>query len=48
MDHVKANVLGIVLNGLKPEASADYQHYGYDRYYSYGEKEKGKGKISMV
>ena len=40
MDHVKANVLGIVLNGLKPEVSADYQHYGYYRYYSYGEKGK--------
>ena len=40
MDHVKANVLGIVLNGLKPEVSADYQHYGYGRYYSYGEKGK--------
>ncbi len=36
MDHVKANVLGIVLNGLKPEVSSDYQHYGYYRYYSYG------------
>ncbi|MBI2471457.1 MAG: polysaccharide biosynthesis tyrosine autokinase [Planctomycetes bacterium] len=42
MDHVKANVLGIVLNGLKPEVSADYQHYGYYRYYSYGEKGKGE------
>lgn len=40
MDHVRANVLGIVLNGLKPEVSADYQHYGYYRYYSYGEKGK--------
>lgn len=42
MDHVRANVLGVVLNGLKPEVSADYQHYGYYRYYSYGEKGKGE------
>ena len=38
MDHVRANVLGTVLNGLKPEVSSDYQHYGYSRYYTYGEK----------
>ena len=39
MDHVKANVLGTVLNGLRP---AEYQHYGYYRYYSYGEKGTGE------
>ncbi len=42
MDHIKANVLGIVLNGLKPEVSSDYQHYGYYRYYSYGGDKGGK------
>ncbi len=42
MDNIKANVLGVVLNGLKPEVSADYQHYGYYKYYSYGEGGKKK------
>ncbi len=40
MDHIKANMLGVVLNGLKPEVSADYQMYGYARYYSYGGEHK--------
>ncbi len=35
MDQVKANILGVILNGLKPEMSSDYQQYGYDRYYAY-------------
>ena len=42
MDNIKANVLGVVLNGLKPEASSDYQHYGYYKYYAYGEKDSHK------
>ncbi|MBI5309140.1 MAG: CpsD/CapB family tyrosine-protein kinase, partial [Planctomycetes bacterium] len=35
MEQVKANILGVILNGLKPEMSSDYYQYGYDRYYAY-------------
>ena len=35
MDQVKANILGVILNGLKPETSSDYHQFGYDRYYAY-------------
>lgn len=41
MDHIRANVLGTVLNRLKPEVSTDYQYYKYYKYYSaYGTKGK--------
>jgi capsular exopolysaccharide synthesis family protein len=43
MDTVKAKVLGIVLNGLRPESSTDYRDYKYQSYYSYG-SEQGKQK----
>ena len=35
MEQVKANILGVILNGLKPEMSSDYYQFGYDRYYAY-------------
>jgi len=38
---VKANVIGVILNGMRPEVSPDfedYKHYKY--YYSYGEDGK--------
>ncbi len=37
IDNVNASVIGIVLNGLKPEVSADYKYYGYYSYYGYGD-----------
>lgn len=39
MEQVKANILGVILNGLKPEISSDYYQYGYDRYYAYSQPE---------
>lgn len=39
MDSVKANTLGVVLNGLRPEVSPDFQGYRYGRYYGYGQEE---------
>ena len=40
MDSVKARVLGVVLNGLRPEVSPDFQGYKYGRYYGYGQEEE--------
>ncbi len=51
LTQVKANVIGVILNGMKPEVSPDfedYKHYKY--YYSYGEdgkKRKKKKNLSM-
>ncbi|MCD6307957.1 MAG: AAA family ATPase [Candidatus Latescibacteria bacterium] len=39
LDQVKATVIGVVLNGIKSELSADFQDYKYkDYYYSYDEE----------
>ena len=39
LDGANAKVLGLVLNGLKPEVSPDFQGYKYSRYYGYGKEE---------
>ena len=51
LTQVKANVIGVILNGMRPEVSPDfedYKHYKY--YYSYGEdgkKRRKKKNLSM-
>jgi cell division septation protein DedD len=43
LEQVKGRVLGVILNGMRPDLSPDfedYKHYKY--YYSYGEGEKSK------
>ena len=43
LEQVKGHVLGVILNGMRPDLSPDfedYKHYKY--YYSYGEEEKSK------
>jgi capsular exopolysaccharide synthesis family protein len=43
LEQVKGHVLGVILNGMRPDVSPDfedYKHYKY--YYSYGEEEKSK------
>lgn len=51
LNQVKANVIGVILNGMRPEVSPDfedYKHYKY--YYSYGEdgkKRRKKKSLSM-
>jgi capsular exopolysaccharide synthesis family protein len=51
LTQVKSNVIGVILNGMRPEVSPDfedYKHYKY--YYSYGEdgkKRKKKKNLSM-
>ena len=42
---VKANVIGVLLNGMRPEASPDFENYKhYKYYYSYGEDGKKRRK----
>ncbi|MGB4548124.1 MAG: polysaccharide biosynthesis tyrosine autokinase, partial [Syntrophales bacterium] len=36
LEHVKANIIGVVLNGLRAELSTDYSDYRYRSYYYYG------------
>ncbi|MGR3302274.1 MAG: GumC family protein [Candidatus Scalindua sp.] len=41
LDNAKANIIGVVLNGLKPETGREYKDYGYyGYYYSYGAEEE--------
>jgi capsular exopolysaccharide synthesis family protein len=41
LENSKANVIGVVLNGLKPETGKDYKDYGYyGYYYGYGSEEE--------
>jgi len=45
LTQVKANVIGVILNGMRPDVSPDfedYKHYKY--YYSYGEDGKKRRK----
>jgi succinoglycan biosynthesis transport protein ExoP len=50
LEQVNCNIIGVVLNGMKPEISPDFQDYKhYSYYYSYGgpegdEKDKGYKK----
>jgi capsular exopolysaccharide synthesis family protein len=47
LEQVNCNIMGVILNGMKPEISPDFQDYKhYSYYYSYGgqeENEKDKG-----
>ncbi len=36
LENAKATVLGVVLNGLKPDTGKDYKDYGYYGQYTYG------------
>ncbi|MBN1103988.1 MAG: SPOR domain-containing protein, partial [Deltaproteobacteria bacterium] len=43
LKQVKCNILGVILNGMKPEISPDFQDFKYYKYYySYGEEGKEK------
>lgn len=45
LDNVKANVTGVVLNSLKPDADPEYFKY-HSHYYGVKEKEKGGGNTA--
>lgn len=38
LDNVKANVIGVILNGLKAELSSDYADYKYKYYYYFSSR----------
>jgi capsular exopolysaccharide synthesis family protein len=42
LDNVKANVIGVILNGLKAELSSDYADYKYKYYYYFSKKTDSK------
>jgi capsular exopolysaccharide synthesis family protein len=45
LSQVKANVMGVILNGMRPEVSPDFENYKhYKYYYSYGEDGKKRKK----
>jgi succinoglycan biosynthesis transport protein ExoP len=45
LEQANCEILGVVLNGMKPEVSPDFQDYKYYRYYhSSGEEEKRPGR----
>lgn len=48
LEAVGGRVLGIVLNGVRGEATADYRRYKMDRYYAhaYGDEEKKVGVVA--
>ncbi|MFC1494846.1 SPOR domain-containing protein [Thermodesulfobacteriota bacterium] len=54
LDQVNCNVLGVVLNGMKPDISPDFPGYKYYQYYSYygegetGEEKESKGILSFL
>jgi len=53
LDNVKANVIGVILNGLRAELSSDYADYKYKYYYYFTKKPDGKpettaGKIRAI
>lgn len=54
LDQVKCNILGVVLNGMKPDISPDFPGYKYYQYYSYYgsdetvEEESSKGVLPFL
>lgn len=44
LDNVKANITGIVLNGLKADISPDFTRQDYYKYYYYSEEKEGGKK----
>jgi capsular exopolysaccharide synthesis family protein len=46
LEQVRCNILGVILNGLKPEVSPDFQDFKYYKhYYSYGDHDRqGEGR----
>jgi succinoglycan biosynthesis transport protein ExoP len=46
LKQVNSNIMGVVLNGMRPDVSPDFQDYKYySSYYAYGEEKKHKRKV---
>ncbi|MBN1832870.1 MAG: polysaccharide biosynthesis tyrosine autokinase, partial [Deltaproteobacteria bacterium] len=42
LEQVKCNIMGVILNGMRPEVSSDFQDLkSYNYYYAYGSDEQG-------
>ncbi|MBP8984554.1 MAG: AAA family ATPase [Syntrophobacterales bacterium] len=48
LDHVQANVIGTVLNGIKADISSDFSDYDYKHYRYYGVEDKKGGLIDRL
>jgi succinoglycan biosynthesis transport protein ExoP len=48
LHQVKSNIMGVILNGMRPEVSPDFQDYKYySYYYSYGEEGKDRRRRDL-
>jgi capsular exopolysaccharide synthesis family protein len=49
LEQVQCNLMGVVLNGMRPDVSPDFQDYKYyTYYYSYGEQEKQRKRRERI
>jgi succinoglycan biosynthesis transport protein ExoP len=48
LENVKARILGVVLNGIKADISADFADYDYKYYHYYGGTKKEKGFLDKL
>ena len=49
LQQVNCKIAGVILNGMKPDISPDFQDYKYFKYYSYyGEEEKETGSSNRI
>ncbi|MEE9609698.1 MAG: polysaccharide biosynthesis tyrosine autokinase, partial [Desulfatiglandales bacterium] len=48
LEQINCHIMGVVLNGMKPEVSPDFHDYGYYKYYySYGEEGKDRDRRGL-
>jgi capsular exopolysaccharide synthesis family protein len=46
LEQINCHIVGVVLNGMRPEVSPDFHDYGYYKYYyAYGEERKDKRRL---
>ena len=45
LEQVNCRILGVILNGMKPEVSPDFQNFKYYNYYAHGDEGKKKGQL---
>jgi len=47
LEQVKCNIIGVILNGMKPDISPDFPDYKYYKYYSYYSEEGERKKYQI-
>jgi tyrosine-protein kinase Etk/Wzc len=45
LENVRANIVGVILNSVRPEVSPDFTDMRYYEYYAYGAERKGKRRL---